>query len=428
MKTEKTNSGQKHPILWIVFGVGLILYTIVMGKLFYRQTIHETYGLQMFMSDIDAYLLEMQGLDSGFDFPYPIYFGLAKLFIPVFGLEAAATISLSVLNTLAVVVLFFELYRTLGREILVPAGGEQLTGRSRALRGFLLLFACFAMFLVSMLFAPKGVYLPGMDHKYLGVFTPNPYHNQTYLAVRAFSIAAMFSFVRVMDVHGKADKSKRDYAEYFLFSLWLLLSTLTKPSFTLVFGSMAFVSLMVRLIIGKGKNVKDIFLVGITFLPTIAVLLVQFGGVFGSSSHAGEDGGIGFGLFTAWKVYMTNIPLAIVLAAAFPLWMLIFNFKRLKDHMFYRFSMGLYLAGLLEFALLYEKGDRFIHLNFSWGYMHGLFFAFLASGMLLVENTVKKKQHPLILTTEWIAFLWHLLCGIIYFRFIYYGGFYYSFL
>jgi hypothetical protein len=428
MKTEKTNSGDKHLSLWVAFGVCLILYTVLMAQLFYRQTIHDSFGFQVYGSDIDAYLLEMQGLDSGFDFPYPVYFGLARLFIPAFGVETAAAISISILNTLAVVVLFMEIYLTLGREILTPAGGEDLTKRSRALRGFLLLFACFSMFFVSMLFAPKGVYLPGMDHKYLGVFSPNPYHNQTYFAVRAFSIAAMFSFARVMEAYGRPDKDKKEYIDYPIFSVWLLLSTLTKPSFTLVFGSMAFVSLMVRLIIGKGKNVKDIFLVGITFLPTIAVLLVQFGGVFGSSSHAGEDGGIGFGLFTAWKVYMTNIPLAIVLAAAFPLWMLIFNFKRLKDHMFYRFSMGLYLAGLLEFALLYEKGDRFIHLNFSWGYMHGLFFAFLASGMLLVENTVKKKQHPLILTTEWIAFLWHLLCGFIYFRFIYYGGFYYSFL
>ncbi len=418
--------------VYTLFAVCLVLYTLLMWTLFYRQTIHDNFGFQVYGSDIDAYLLEIQGLESGFDFPYPIYFGLARLFLPFFEVTTSAAISVSILNTLAVIILFAEMVKTLG-DITFSGGSagdleEKRPVASSVLRGALLILICFSMFFVSMLYAPKRVYLPGMDHKYLGVFSPNPYHNQTYFAVRAFSIASMFSFVRVMEAYGKPDKTKKDYADYFIFSIWLLLSTLTKPSFTLVFGSMAFVSLMVRLILGKGKNIKDIFLVGITFLPTIAVLIVQFGGVFGSSSHAGEEGGIGFGLFAAWKIFMTNIPLAIVLAAAFPGWMLLWNIKRLWDHRFYRLSMGLYLTGLLEVAFLFEKGDRFAHMNFSWGYMHGLFFAFCASAMLLLENTLTKKQHPLILTTEWLAFLWHLLCGIIYFRFIYLGGFYYSFL
>jgi hypothetical protein len=398
-----------------------------MGKLFNRQTIHETYGFQMFMSDIDAYLLEMQGLDSGFDFPYPIYFGLAKLFLPLTGLEAAATISVTALNTLAVIILFAELLGTLGNTAFYGSGkgsaDEKMPAGASVLKGALLVALGFSVFFVSMLYAPKGVYLPGMDHKYLGVYTPNPFHNQTYMATRPFNIAAMFAYSRLMDPELKDKRITNGL----LFSLWLLLGTLAKPSFTLAFGSMAFVSLMVRLIREKGKNVREIFLIGCTFLPTVAVLLIQFGGVFGPSSHAGEAGGIGFGFFSAWKVYMTNIPLAILFGTAFPLWMLIWNAGRMKDHVFYRLSMGLLLTGFLEFAFLFEKGDRFIHMNFCWGYMHGLFFAFLACSMLLFENTLLKKQKAWILCTEWLAFGAHLFCGVIYFLFINSGGFYYNF-
>ena len=62
----------------IAYWLLLISYTVLMFVLFANQAFHTEY--QVYGSDVDAYLLEMQGIDSGFDFPYPVYFMLGRFF------------------------------------------------------------------------------------------------------------------------------------------------------------------------------------------------------------------------------------------------------------------------------------------------------------------------------------------------------------
>lgn len=392
-----------------------IVYTIFSFELFYNQAHHESFEkFQWFMSDIDAYLEEMQGIDSGFDFPYPIFFMLGRFFMLFTDVGTAAAIATVVLNSISVFALlyFFEVItRRFWSE-----GYEEL-------RQHLVVALSFGILMVSMLYAPKGVYLPGMDHKYLGVFSPNPWHNHTYLATRGFAIVAFFLLAEILEYYEK----KVDVKQYVLFSIFLLLTTLAKPSFTLVLGSTMVVLMLVRLIAHKGQTWKQTLYLGLCFIPTILDLLYQFGGVFGSRGHAGEDGGIGFGIGAAWSQYTHNIPLAIMLAFAFPGFVLLLNLKYLLTDVRFRFSWELALTSLLEFLFLFEKGDRFVHTNFSWGYMHGIFFAFVGSTLLLLENTRKKRQPIWVLALEWALFVWHVLAGFRFFEYMFSGQFYYSF-
>ena len=56
---------------WAVFTVVLVLFSALTLTLFGRQV----YGdLEHYHSDMKAYILEMQGLDSGYSFPYPVFF------------------------------------------------------------------------------------------------------------------------------------------------------------------------------------------------------------------------------------------------------------------------------------------------------------------------------------------------------------------
>jgi hypothetical protein len=64
--------------------------------------------------------------------------------------------------------------------------------------------------------------------------------------------------------------------------------------------------------------------------------------------------------------------------------------------------------------LIYEKGFRATHFNFSWGYMYGIFFAFVGAAVVLLKATATKKK-PLLLGIQWLAFFWHLSCGLYYF-------------
>ena len=64
---------------------------------------------------------------------------------------------------------------------------------------------------------------------------------------------------------------------------------------------------------------------------------------------------------------------------------------------------------------LYEKGFRMAHVNFAWGYMYGMFFAFVIGGLVVLEDTCGRKKSALVLGVQWGFYLWHLICGLVYF-------------
>ncbi|MBP5252702.1 MAG: hypothetical protein J6W85_02105 [Lachnospiraceae bacterium] len=390
----------------------LAAYTVLLFVLFRNQAFHLEY--EYYGSDVDAYILEMLGIDSGFDFPYPVYFMLGKFLALFSNVHMGAALSATILNSVSPAVLSYFMLRELAP--LVPEKDKNRT----AYEGFILLVT-YSIFFVSMLYPPKNIYLPGMTLRNLGVFSANPYYNQTYLAARGFAIVAFFLFAHILTYY----EDHVDKKEYIAFSVFLLLATLTKPSFTLVLVSAAAVHMIVKLIMSKGKKLREFLCLLATAVPTFITLLIQFGGVFGSSSHAGEGGGIGFGIGKAWSVYTGNIVLAVMLANAFPGVVMLLNLKRFKDNKIFLLAWEVMMAGFLEFLCLYEKGERLIHCNFAWGYIYGIFFVFVAGLMILIENTVKKKQPVWMLAFEWAVYVWHLGCGIAFFAMLYMGGYFY---
>ena len=398
----------------IVFALCLIGYTALMYRLFYLQALH--CGLRdIYISDIKAYLQTILGLESGYDFPYPVYFTLGKFFLLFTNVAVAGALAAALLNSLGVVVLFYYMKKTL-REY-----AEETAFRKYA--GFLAAFLSFGMFFVSMLYLPDNLYLPGLGHKYLGTFTPNPYHNITYMATRPFAILAFFLFARILDYY----EEKTDIKEFFLFGLSLLLTTLTKPSYTLVLVSTAGLLMVYRLFRGRWKNFKRSLYLGFAFVPTFIDLLYQYGGVFGRSSQAGEEGGVGFGLASVWKMYSGNIPFSVALALGFPLLVLLLHPGEIKKNTLYRFSWAQLIVSAGEFFLLYEKGRRFADANFSWGYMHGMFFVFVTSLFVLAYDTIKKRTKIPVLCLQWLAYGAHLICGIVYFLYVWKGNPYHLF-
>jgi hypothetical protein len=210
--------------------------------------------------------------------------------------------------------------------------------------------------------------------------------------------------------------------DYLLFALFLLLATMTKPSFTIVMVGAAGLIMVWRMIRSKFKNFWPTIQLGLCFIPTFIDLLYQYKGVFVPTE--GEEGGIGFTFGKIWGLYTDNLPLAICLGVGFPLAVLVLNWKQLKTNTLFRFAWQIYLMGFAMAFFLYEKGFRWADFNFSWGYMCGIFFAFLGSMMVLLPATGQKKK-PLWLALQWGPFLWHLACGIYYFIGIAQGQMYY---
>ena len=100
------------------------------------------------------------------------------------------------------------------------------------------------------------------------------------------------------------------------------------------------------------------------------------------------------------------------------------------------FSWQLYAVSFAEAFFLYEKGFRKFDFNFCWGYICGMFFCHFTALIVLVQATRefvasgekfwdKNWVRTTLLVLQWLAFLWHLVCGMIYFKGIFGGAMYY---
>lgn len=396
----------------ILFVALTIFYSFIMFVLFYRQCV-EYQGL--YISDMKAYIQEAQGIDSGYAFPYPIMFWIAKIFMVCMNPQLSMACTVTVLNTLSLIFIKYYMDRYVN-DVLVREGRSWKTKWD-----IIVSILSISLLFVSMLYAPRGHGFFGFDYIYRcsGVYTPNPFWNATYLATRPFSIVSFFSGIRLLDSYEK----KIDKRDWIIFAVSLLLATMTKPSYTLVAVATFAAIMLYRFIKSRFGNLKQSVLFGLAFIPSGVALLYQYAGVFAGTNSMGEETGIGLGIGTAWGLYSNNIPLSIFMAIAFPLGVLIINLPRLKDTTWFCHGWQVWISGFVMLLCLFEKGFRLPHMNFSWGYMHGLFFLFVVSVLMLLQNTIEKKGkiRTAVIVAGWLGYLWHLGCGIVYFLYIYSG-------
>ena len=400
-------------INYAFFTVLLVLYSALMMSFFYRQVMPRD---GIFYSDMEAYILETQGLESGYEFPYRLFFWVSRVWTIFLSPAVAVAFTTMLCNSAAVILTKYYFDKNLQKyarqEGIVWNTAWELVST----------LAVFSLFFVSMVYSPRGTAFFGFDYIYrcMGILTPNPYWNATYLAVRPLTIATFFLGIDLMAEYEMVLSWKKVTA----FGVLVFLCTFTKPSFTFILVPTGAVILLYRLLKNKGKTWKNTLLFCLSLLPTGVLLLYQFSNVFtGTNSHA-EETGIGFELFKAWHVYSNNIPLSLVMALAFPIAVLVLNMRQMKNDGGVRLAWQLWLTGFLTFLICYEKGFRFSHMNFSWGYMHGLFFVFMVSILQMIRNLMRKGtlSKRLMSVPEIVLFAYHLICGIVFFVYMYQGN------
>ena len=397
---------------WIVFAVLFGIYLYGSFFLFY----HQTGNFDGYWSDMGAYLMELKGEESGYDFPYPVMFLLARFFAhfstPVLGMALSVT-CLNGLTPLILKIIFYI----------------KLSVKEKRWKSYIATLASFVLVTVSMIypFTYIGRYNEIGDtflYRQKGVFSPNPYHNATSLCCRPFTLITFVLFIDIFDKY--EEKNKWFCVEYLLYSVFLLIATLTKPSFTIVMGMMALTLMIINVVKSKFKTFKQFVQFGICHIPTIIALLFQFSDVFVQKIPEAEKG-IGIAPFKAWSVLSDNIPLSILLGLTFPIVVLLCHLKQLKSEREYLYSLIYTIFGLLTICLLYEKGWRMIHVNFQWGYIHGMFFMYSFALLVLLKDTFKKadnKINKLWLIPQYIVLIMHIVCGVDYLTIFLRGGLY----
>lgn len=409
----------------LFFLLCLVPYLAATHYLFYHQCIGK------FPSDVYAYIVVAKSItkDNLFpSLPYPLLPYLARTISLFTSPEKAMALAVTLLNGLTVVALKWCIDRCF--KIREPNCPPNRIGST---------LLTFSLLFVSMLYplthigryhemTPDGV---GFLTRYTGVFSPNPYHNATFLAAKGFAVISFFLFAEILSLYESEDRWY--HPKYLTFSVSLFVTTLAKPSFTLILAGTAGLIMLWRLAKNRLTNWKPFFQFGIYFIPTFLLLLFQYGGMFHSEPES--ENGIGIGFLKAWSVASDNVPLSILMGMAFPLTVLFFQLLKrpvaqdAQDATAYlkglfRLSWQFFLMALVTVLFLYEKNYRMYHLNFSWGYMYGMFFCYTCSLILLVQNTRKRLQPRWQLAVQWLLYGIHLVCGADYFRVLMQGGLY----
>ena len=392
----------------MIFAILLAVYTGVMLYLFVMQC----YEVPVFRSDMPDYVNKVRGIQGDYEFPYPLLFTLAKIIALVAGAPLGMAIATALLNALGVCVTKYYMDREVKTGLNVAQWSK---GKILALDLFIT-FMSFALFLLGNLYSPKNTAFFGFDYAYrcMGIYTPNPIWNATYLATRPFTIVCFFEAAKVLKSYQKDFTWKGCVP----FAVSLFLMTITKPSYTMVLVPLMGIMLLVDLVRSKGKSFKNAFFLCVTMIPTGLDLLYQFFGVFTGTNVKGEETGIGIAFGLVWNNFTKSIPLSIVMGMALTLGVLalnlVFNYKMMREKFTYRFAWYNYLVGMGMFLIFYEKGFRMEHANFSWGYMHGMFFVFFMTLVLVLRNTMewRKSWKAILLPAEWAVFGYHLVCGV----------------
>ena len=387
----------------IVFLLLLTAYTGVMLYLFWQQC----WNQDVFVSDMPAYIDKVAGIQGEYEFPYPFFFTVAKFFALFAGAPGGVAITTTLLNTVCVCVTWCYMNREIKK---IPACQKLNSGKKAAL-DMGICVVVFALFLLGNLYSPKNTAFFGFDYAYrcMGIYTPNPIWNATYMATRPFTVICFFEGARLLREY----QTSFSWKSCIPFAVSLFLTTITKPSYTMVLVPVMGIILLVQLVKSRGKSLRNAFFLCVTMIPTGLDLLYQFFGVFTGTNSAGEETGIAIGFAKVWSNFTYSIPLSIVMGMALPIGVLVLNYKEFLKNQLYRFAWYNYLMGTSMFLIFYEKGFRMLHANFSWGYMHGMFFVFLMTLILVIKNTLEwfKSVKVVFVFAEWAVLLYHLVCG-----------------
>ncbi len=265
-------------------------------------------------------------------------------------------------------------------------------------------------------------------YHYEGQFSINPFFNPTHMAVKPIGLLC---FMLAVDLILRYKNQELIFGKsawyqkylYVLFSLALLLSVFTKPTFMYMLIPAGIVYLLFDL--GVSLSKKDgsykkvwnfMWKIGCATIPAGLYVLIEYA-AFYLWGGTNEDASIAvYPFLHAWHLFSPNVPKSILLAMAFPFWMVVTNFKYFFKSVEGRLSIICYSVGVFEFSFFVETGFKLTHLNFSWPMMSGMLILWVIAGAKLVERTGKSTgvRSTIIVVVGWVLLTLHLFSGLYY--------------
>lgn len=279
--------------------------------------------------------------------------------------------------------------------------------------------------LVSMLVGP--LYLRFYNRRYyLGQGSPNPWHNPTSTAVRPFMIPITVLTVgywccgeeETVTVRGKTLKKTTAYQ--LVLGVLLLISTVIKPSYLMVYLPVCGVRALACLFRSRGRGFWKLVAQHLYFIPSLCVFLYQYLILYFLPAEAGaEEAGVVIAFFRAVRMHAPSVTVSLLLRMAFPFLVIFLWRKEIFKEWCFPLVFGQYIAGLLISWTFAETGRRASHGNFGWGNILACFllwaFCLFFFAKRFLEDKERIQSSRRLKARYGVLFsllVWHLAGGI----------------
>lgn len=282
-------------------------------------------------------------------------------------------------STKAVLVLLLSVSNT-AKYVIVKKAFEQWCNCKQAMVASLSLLM---VFVVPILFFLNlfGCAL-GEDFMYLGYCVPNVWHNSTILLMMPFAILTYLLSVKQFEDYDKRRNG--------LISLFVVLGTLIKPSFFLIYA-VAYPILMFT----KYQWKREFFLSLIPILCGCICVLYEYLTIYAPSTTVDianeSNSGVAIEimpLFTIgfWKSRWLKLMISMILPVAF---VIAYWKEIIKDREFWFVFIMLFMALGISWCC-HETGPRADHGNFGWQVIAAMWFVFYYMLKVILKESVQK--------------------------------------
>lgn len=346
---------------WI-FYVALLMGFATSAFLFYRQITMSTKG---YASDLIYYVLESEKEGSS-----RYVTNLFRLLTQIFGSKVPIAVYMGI-----VIVGIICVTRAIIQEFLRIDG-------IRADRYFVDIFSASIVFTGS-------IYIPIVQPYFYKVgWASFAWHSPTQQSMIFFALVSMLFLTKILATYMYEIK----FRYWVPMMIGAVLSTWAKPSFLLTFTPAIIVVFVTELILQRGdgksgERLRRLFAVGFAYVPA-GMLFIYF--IFWyKTSQKGNEIFLGLERFLDTNPSLIRVAVSAVLVLALPITVFFFNANKIKD-LRYNLAFWMLMFGILEWIFIYEVGDHSNDGNFDWGKQWGIFYTYVLSFAVILENYFDK--------------------------------------
>lgn len=227
------------------------------------------------------------------------------------------------------------------------------------------------------------IYVPGFHpYFYRWSFQIFAWHSPTEQSMILFSLIAFMCFVLLYENSDDGVDPKR----WLIAMLTALMSAFAKPAFIIDLIIAVVALFLIDLFTTKEKpflkRFGELFIMGCALIPSGIYMLVIMKYSFNGEGDL-HDGEVKVDL--AHVLEYNNLFAAIVCGLAFAILVWAVNYKLLREKR-YRMVFGVFLAGVLQWTLFVEEGQRATHGNFTWGRQIGCYLLMITAVAIAINN------------------------------------------